>query len=47
MVGRMAKRAYFLVDRDGVVRGTWLGEDLAVFPTEEILKVARALKGKP
>lgn len=45
MVGRMAKRAFFLVDRDGIVRGRWIGEDLAVFPSEEILKVARQFAG--
>ncbi len=45
MVGRMAKRAFFLVDREGVVRGQWIGEDLTVFPSEEILKVARTLAG--
>ena len=47
LVGRMAKRAFFLVDRDGILRGRWIGEDLTVFPSEEILKVARELKGKP
>lgn len=47
MVGRMAKRAFFLVDRDGIVRGLWIGEDLAVFPSEEILQVARGLRSKP
>jgi glutaredoxin-dependent peroxiredoxin len=47
MVGRMAKRAFFLVDRDGIVRGRWIGEDLAVFPSGQILKAAQDLKGKP
>lgn len=46
MVGRMAKRAFFLVDRDGIVRGRWIGGDLSVFPSEEILKVARDRKSK-
>ena len=46
MVGRMAKRAFFLLDRDGIVRGRWIGEDLAVFPSEEIFKIARNLAGK-
>jgi len=47
MVGRMAKRAFFLIDRGGIVRGRWIGEDLAVFPSEEILKVAGEWAGKP
>jgi peroxiredoxin len=46
MVARMPKRAFFLVDRDGIVRGRWIGEDLSVFPSEEILKAARELLGK-
>ena len=46
MVGRMAKRAFFLVDRDGIVRGRWIGEDLSVFPSDEILKVALTFQGK-
>jgi peroxiredoxin len=46
VVGRVARRAFFLIDRDGIVRGKWLGEDLAVLPSEEILKVARGLSGK-
>jgi peroxiredoxin len=46
MAGRMAKRAFFLVDRDGVVRGRWIGDDLAVFPSDEILKLARTLARK-
>lgn len=45
MVGRMAKRAFFLVDREGIIRGKWIGEDLAVFSNEEILKAARMLAG--
>ena len=47
MVGRMAKRAFFLIDRKGIVRGKWVGEDLAVFPSEDILKRARELAAKP
>lgn len=44
--GRAAKRHFFLIDRDGIVRGKWMGEDMAVFPSEEILKVARQLAGR-
>ena len=46
LVGRMAKRAFFLVDRNGIVRARWIGEDLAVFPSVELLKVARELAAK-
>jgi peroxiredoxin len=45
--GRLAKRSFFLVDKDGVVRGKWIGEDLAVFSTEVFLKAAREIVGKP
>lgn len=41
-----ALRHFFLVDTQGVVRGKWPGEDLEVFPSEQILKAARALQGK-
>jgi peroxiredoxin len=42
--GRAAKRSFFLIDREGIVRGKWMGEDMAVFPSDEILKVARRLR---
>ena len=45
--GKGAKRAFFLVDQQGIVRGRWIGEDLAVFPTEELLKAAGEIAGKP
>jgi peroxiredoxin len=41
--GRAAKRSYFLIDREGIVRGKWIGEDMAVFQSDEILKAAREL----
>lgn len=44
--GRIAKRAFFLIDREGVVRGKWWGEDLATFPTDALLKAARDMVGK-
>jgi glutaredoxin-dependent peroxiredoxin len=42
-VGLIAKRSFFLIDRQGIVRGRWIGEDLAVFPNEVLLKAARGL----
>ena len=37
----IAKRAFFLVDVNGIVRAKWIGEDLTTFPTEPLLKAAR------
>ena len=41
-----ARRAFFLVDQRGIVRGKWLIANNAVFPSEDILKVAREMTGK-
>jgi alkyl hydroperoxide reductase subunit AhpC len=41
-----ARRAFFLVDQQGIVRGKWLIANNAIFPSEDILKVARAMTGK-
>lgn len=46
-VGKGAARVFFLIDLQGIVRGRWWGEDLAVFPTETLIKAARELAGKP
>jgi peroxiredoxin len=43
--GRQGGRMFFLVDKEGIVRGKWVGEDLAVFPNEPILKAAQGLSG--
>ena len=43
LAGRVAKRSFFLVDRDGIVRARWIGEDAAVFPSERLLETARNL----
>ena len=45
--GRLAKRSFFLVDKDGIVRGKWIGEDSGVFPNEPLLKAAGGIVGKP
>lgn len=47
MEGRVAKRSFFLIDKQGIVRGKWIGEDLAVFSTEAFLKAAQEIAGKP
>ena len=41
-----ARRAFFLVDQQGIVRGKWLVENKAIFPSEEMLKAAREMAGK-
>jgi len=43
----IAKRAFFLVDQQGIVRGKWIGEDLVVFPSDILLKTAQAMTGNP
>jgi alkyl hydroperoxide reductase subunit AhpC len=45
--GRYAARVFFLVDKEGIVRGKWIGEDMAVFSTEAFLKAAREIAEKP
>jgi peroxiredoxin len=41
----VARGSYFLIDKDGIVRGKWMGEGPGkVFPSEVILKVAREIQ---
>ncbi len=40
-----ARRAFFLIDKQGILRGEWLAWAEEVFPSEPILKVARELAG--
>ena len=41
----IAQGSYFLIDKDGIVRGKWMGLGPGkVFPSETILKVARELQ---
>ena len=47
MVGRIAKRSFFLIDQQGIVRGRWIGGDLDVFPSKMILQAAREMVGNP
>ena len=47
MEGRILKRSFFFVDKEGIVRGKWIGEDSTVFSTEVFLKAAREIVGKP
>lgn len=41
-----ARRSFFLVDKEGIVRGKWLPDESQVFPTETILEAARAIVRK-
>jgi hypothetical protein len=43
--GSVAKRTFFLIDKQGIVRGKWVGED-AVFSNEPLLKAAQEIAGK-
>jgi len=42
----VARRAFFLIDKQGIVQGRWFIEDGLVFPTESILETARKIAGK-
>lgn len=42
-----ARRAFFLIDKQGIVRGKWTPPINEVFPGEPILKAARQIAGKP
>ena len=42
-----ARRAFFLVDQQGIVRGKWLIANNAVFPSEDMLKIAHEMARKP
>jgi peroxiredoxin len=43
-----ARRAFFLIDREGMVRGKWLPEiQAALFPSDPILEKVREITGKP
>jgi peroxiredoxin len=44
--GRAAGRSFFLVDKEGIVRGKWIGEDTAVFPNEPLLQAVQELPGR-
>lgn len=38
--------AFFLIDREGIVRGTWIAGNAEIFPSKPILKVARGIGRK-
>ncbi len=38
-----AKRSFFLIDKEGIIRGKWLAGNSEVFPSQPILERAREL----
>ena len=42
----MAQRWFFLIDKDGIVRGEWSGTTKDVFPSETILEVAKKVSAE-
>ncbi len=40
----MAKGSYFLVDKNGVIRGKWMNPPGELFPNDTFLKAARELE---
>jgi peroxiredoxin len=45
-VSTTAQRAFFLIDKDGIIRGRWHGTVNNVFPSAPILDAARAIAGR-
>jgi peroxiredoxin len=43
---QVSLRGLFLIDKQGIVRGKWVGATADFFPSEEILKVAQSMAGK-
>ena len=43
----VGSQAFFLIDRQGILRGRWLPGDREPFSNEKILKLARKISGKP
>jgi peroxiredoxin len=45
----IAERAFFLIDKEGVVRQRWLikGGEEVVFSSEPLLKAVQEIAGKP
>jgi peroxiredoxin len=43
----IASQAFFLIDKQGILRGRWLPGDRAPMSSDQILEMARDLAGKP
>jgi hypothetical protein len=46
-IGQVAGRAFFFVDTQGIVHEKWIGEQLALFSSEVLLKGAQQVAEKP
>jgi mycoredoxin-dependent peroxiredoxin len=42
---QVARRALFLIDKQGIVRGKWQGETQDMLPADEVMKVAQDIAG--
>lgn len=42
----MARPSYFLIDKQGIVRGSWIQTTKDVFPSDTFLEVAQELEKK-
>ncbi len=42
----IASQAFFLIDKQGIVRGRWLPGDRNPMASDEMLQMARSLAGK-
>jgi hypothetical protein len=42
----MAKGSAFLIDKQGIIRGKWMGENGVVVPSDQFLGIVKELEGK-
>ncbi len=42
----VARRGFFLIDKEGIIQGKWLVKNKDVFPSETILKKVREIAAK-
>ena len=42
---QVARRALFLIDKQGMVRGKWQGETEEMLPADEVMQVAQEIAG--
>lgn len=45
--GNKWRRSFFLIDKQGIIRGRWHGEDAGVFSNEPLLKAVQEIAEKP
>lgn len=43
----VASQAFFLIDKEGILRGRWLPGDIEPFSNDQILEMVRMLSDKP